>query len=339
LVPVIGLVQVGDQSIADRYTYVPSIGLLLMLCWSMPGRAISGAIFKVITCVIAGAVLIVCAALSRIQVGYWKDSEALFRHALNVTRDNCVAHNNLGLALAGRGKLMEGIEQYEQALRIKPDFAEAHNNLGLALAGQGKVSEAIAEFAAALRIMPGYAKAHNNLGNALFGLGKVPEAIGHYEQALRIKPDNVGAHYNLGVALAGQGRVPEAMTQYREALRLKPDLSPALHKLAWILATDGNAKLRNAGEAVQFAERLCAITEYQQVDALDVLAAAYAEAGRFNDAIQAAQKALELEGAVGQQELAPNGHSGLAKQIQERLKLYQAGRPFHEGPVAQMPPS
>ena len=236
-------------------------------------------------------------------------------------------------------ELPEGIEQYEQALRIKPDFAKAHNNLGSALASQGKVSEAIAEFEAALRIERDYAEAHNNLGNVLFKLDKVPEAITEYAAALRIKPDNVGAHYNLGVALAGQGRVPEAMAQYREALRLKPDLSPALHKLAWALATDGDANLRNAGEAVQLAERLCAITKYQHAEDLDVLAAAYAEAGRFNDAVQAAQKALELAGAAGQQELAPNGHSGLAQQIQERLKLYQVGRPFHEEPVALTPPS
>ena len=156
---------------------------------------------------------------------------------------------------------------------------------------------------------------------------------------MRLKPDNVGAHYNLGVALAGQGKMPEAIAQYREALRLKPDLPPALRKLAWILSTDGNANLRNAGEAVQLAERLCAITEYQHAEYLDVLAAAYAEAGRFNDAVQAAQKALELAAAAGRQELAPNGHSGLAQQIQERLKLYEAGRPFREEPAAQTPPS
>ena len=152
---------------------------------------------------------------------------------------------------------------------------------------------------------------------------RLTEAVAEYQAALRIKPDNVEAHYNMGNALASQGRIAEAMAEYRETLRLRPDWPPALSKLAWILATDGNASFRNAGEAVQLAERLCAVTGYQQADALDVLAAAYAEAGRFSDAIRVAQQAVELASAAGQQELA--------RQLQERLQLYQAGRPFHEG--------
>ena len=224
-------------------------------------------------------------------------------------------------------------------MRIQPYYAEAHNNLGLALANQGKVSEAIAEFVTALRIKPDYAEAHNNLGLALDIQGRVAEAIAEYTAALLIKPDFTEAHNNLGSALAGQGRVAEAIAECREALRLKPDLPQALSTVAWIFATDGDANLRNAGEAVQLAERLCAITRYRRAEYLDVLAAAYAEAGRFSDAIRVAQKAIELASAAGQQELAPNGHSGLAQQIQERLKLYEAGRPFHEEPSTLTPPS
>jgi cytochrome c-type biogenesis protein CcmH/NrfG len=131
--------------------------------------------------------------------------------------------------------------------------------------------------------------------------------------------------------LASQNRISEAIAEYREALRLRPDLLPALSGLAWIMATDENASLRNAGEAVQLAERLCAATKHQQGNDLDILAAAYAEAGRFDDAVEAAQKAQELAAASGQQELAQH--------IQERLKLYRAGRPFHGGSAAQTPPS
>jgi cytochrome c-type biogenesis protein CcmH/NrfG len=148
--------------------------------------------------------------------------------------------------------------------------------------------------------------------------------------SLRIKPDNVEAHDNLGNALAGQGRISKAMAEYRETLRLRPDWPPALGKLAWILATDGNASFRNAGEAVQLAQRLCAVTGSQQADAMMVLAAAYAEGGRFGDAVRVAQRALELARANEQQELAA--------QVQGQLKLYQDGRPFRERSAAPSPP-
>ncbi|MGD0017604.1 MAG: tetratricopeptide repeat protein, partial [Verrucomicrobiia bacterium] len=232
---------------------------------------------------------------------------------------------------AGYGKLAEAIAEYQVALQIEPDYIDAHYNLGNILYQLDKLPEAVEQFKQALRIKPDYAEAHINLGSALFGLGRVMEAIGQYEQALRIKPDSAEAHYNLGVALASQGRIAEAIAQYRETLRLEPDLPTALNRLAWILATQGDANLRNPGEAVRLAERLHAITGDQQADTFDVLAAAYAGAGRFNDAVQAAQKALDLAMATEQYELAPNGHSGLARQIQERLKLYQTGRPFHDG--------
>jgi tetratricopeptide (TPR) repeat protein len=260
-----------------------------------------------------------------------KVSEAITEYmaALRIDPEYAKAHNNLGLALANWGRLPEGIEQYEQALRIRPDYPEAHYNLGNAFCQLGRLTEGIEQYKQALRIKSDFVKAHNNLGTALASQSKVAEAIAEYTAALRIKPDSAEAHNNLGSLLARQGRIPEAMTQYRELLQLKPDFPPALHKLAWILATDGNANLRNAGEAVQLAERLCAITGYQQADALDALAAAYAEAGRFNDAIHVAQKAIELASAAGQQELA--------QQVQERLKLYQDGQPFHEGPAPTAP--
>ena len=256
------------------------------------------------------------------QVGKIEDAIGQYEQALRLKPDYAEAHNNLGIVLAGQGKIAEAIAEFAAALRIKPDLAEAHYNLGNALAGQGRVSEAMAEYAAAVRIKPDYADALHNLGIVLASQGRISEAIAEYAVALRIKPDYAEAHYNLGVALANQGRVSEAMAEYRETLRLTPDWPPALGKLAWVFATDRNANFRNAGEAVQLAERLCAVTGYQQADALDVLAAAYAEAGRFSEAIRIAQRAVELAGAAGRQELA--------RQLQERLTLYQAGRPFHE---------
>jgi protein O-mannosyl-transferase len=264
-----------------------------------------------------------------VKQGKMPEAIEQFEQALRLKPDYAGAHNNLGVVLAQTGRLQEGIRQFYLVLRIKTDYADAHYNLGKALLDLGKVPEAIKQYEQALRIKPDYADAHYNLANILLDFGKVPEAIKQYEQVLRIESDSAEAHCNLGDALRQLGKVPEAIARYREALRLKPDWPPALSKLAWILATDRNANSRNAGEAVQLAERLCASTEYQQAGALDVLAAAYAKAGRFSDAIRVAQKAIELAGAAGQQELA--------QQIQKRLNLYQAGRPFREGSVLTAP--
>jgi protein O-mannosyl-transferase len=363
LAPVIGLVQAGTQSMADRYTYIPLAGLFIIAAWCLPRTLVAQRKPKMVIVTAAAALLVSCVVMTGFQVRHWKNSETLMRHTLDVTEGNWRAHLFLGLALEKQGKVSEAIRQYQQALRLKPDYAEAHDNLGVALSNQGKVSEAIAEFVAALRIKPDNAEACNNLGLALASQGKVSEAIYQYEQALRIRPDyakaqnNIGlalasqgkaseaiaefaaalriqpdyaeAHCNLGVALVSQGRIAAAIVQYREALRLKPDLAPALYALAWILATHGDANLRNAGEAVQLAERLCATTGSQNAEDLDVLAAAYAEAGRFSDAIRVAQKAIELAGDAGQQELAQH--------VQERLKLYQAGQPFLEGSASAAP--
>ncbi len=198
MVPMIGLVQVGSQSMADRYTYLPLIGLFIMLCWSVPARAMERRDLKAITGVAAAAVLAVCAALSRVQVQYWRNSETLFRRALAVTRDNWVAHDGLGVVLEQSGRNSEAIGHLEQTLRIRPDFAEAHCNLGIAL-GQA---------------------------------GRMPEAIEHLEQALRIKPDFPDAQYNLGFALEKLGRTAEAIEHYQQALKLRPDFAPARSALS-----------------------------------------------------------------------------------------------------------
>jgi protein O-mannosyl-transferase len=251
-------------------------------------------------------------------------SEAIghYEQALRVNPEFAEAHYNLGLALNGQGKPAEAMAEFAVALRIKPDYAEAHNNLGVVLADHGKFVEAAAEYAAALRINPDYADAHYNLANALAGQGKLAEAIAEYTAALRINPNNTEARGNLAVVLDAQGKTQEAIAQYREALRFRPDWPAALSRLAWLLAANPNASLRNGAEAVQTAQRLCEITGYKQAEALDVLAAAHAETDRFSDAIQVAQKAVELANAAGQ--------GGLAERIQERLKLYQAGHPYRD---------
>jgi protein O-mannosyl-transferase len=254
------------------------------------------------------------------NVGKLAEAKAEFVAALQIDPDLAEAHNNLGLTLARLGRFAEAIPEHRAALRLKPHNARAHNNLGLALATLGQVAEAVEEYRAALRLMPEYVSARNNLAVALASQGKLDEAVAEWRAVLRLRPDSPEIHLNWGDALAAQGRSAEAAAEYREALRLRAEWPPALAKLAWSLATaaDGQAP----DEAVQVAERLCARTGCRQAEVLDVLAAAYAAAGRFEEAVRAAEQAVASASAAGQAELA-----GLVRQ---RLPLYQARRPYRE---------
>jgi Tfp pilus assembly protein PilF len=236
LVPVIGLVQVGNQSMADRYTYIPLVGLFLMLCWSVPWRKTERPILKAVACVGTAVMFAVCMVVSRVQVSYWKDSDTLLQHALKATRNNWLAHYNLGRYLMRIGLVQEAVGHYEQAVGIRPDFAAAQNNLGGALAELGRTKEAIEHWEQALRINPNLAEAHDNLGIALARAGNVEEAIRHFNEALRISPGFAEAHYNWGVALEQAGRVPAAIGQYEQALRLNPNLPAAQNRLARLRA-------------------------------------------------------------------------------------------------------
>ena len=320
LAPTSSVVAVATETMAEHRMYLPLaavVALGVMGIHALVGQSrYSGMSVCLVLAVGLGFLTAQRNEDYRSELAIWSDTVAKIP-------SNPRAHLNLGNALFESGKVSDAIEQYEQALRIKHDYVEAQINLGNALFESGKVPDAIEQYEQTLRIRPDYAKPHNNIGIALASQGRVAEAIAEFAAALRIEPDYAEAHYNLGLAMASQGRISEAIAQYRETLRLKPDWPPALSRLAWILATDRNASLRNGAEAVQSAERLCEITGHRQADALDALAAAYAEVGRFNDAIQVAQKAVELANAAEHRDLA--GH------IQERLKLYQAGSPYREG--------
>ena len=200
-----------------------------------------------------------------------------------------------------RGQLDEAIAHYRKALEIKPDYAEAHNNLGNALASRGQVDEAIAHYQKALEIKPDYAEAHNNLGMALASRGQVDEAIAQYRKALEIKPDLAEAHNNLGMALHQQGKVSDAVAHWREAARLQPSQVIPLNQLAWVLATCPEASIRNGAEAVELARRAVELTGGREPAVLGTLAAAYAEAGRFSEAVEAAERAVSLASARGDQ--------------------------------------
>jgi Tfp pilus assembly protein PilF len=236
LVPVLGLVEFGSFSMADRFTYIPLIGLFIIVAWGVSDFTSKWACRRWFLGASGGIVLLFLMALSWIQTGYWKNSITLFEHAINVTSENYVAHNNLGIALREQGRVDEAIEHYSEALRIKPDHARAHNNLGVALKMKGAIDGAIAHFEAALRILPDYEAAHNNLGAALKKQGRLNEAIGHYHEAIRINPDYDKAYNNLGIALIAKGDVDGAVEQFQRAIEINPDYDNARNNLKKVLA-------------------------------------------------------------------------------------------------------
>lgn len=240
LVPVIGLVQVGGQAMADRYTYIPFIGLFVIVAWGVPGLLSRLPHRKIALRGAAALALLALTLIARAQVPYWKNSMVLWGHALEVTTGNYQAHNNLGAFLVEQEMYSEAIAHYREALRTSPDFADAHNNLANALANLRQVSEAVAHYTEALRIKPDHANAHNGLGAALAKEGRFTEAIAHYSEALRIEPDLVDAHNNWGSALADQGQIDAAIQRFLEALQIQPDHADAHYNLGVMLHKKGN---------------------------------------------------------------------------------------------------
>jgi len=257
-----------------------------------------------------------------VRAGKIEEAIQQYHEALRLKPDHAEAHNNLGYVLAGLGKMDEAIAHFNQALQRKPDYGEAHYNLGIALANLGKISQAIQQYHEALRLKPDYADAHNNLANLLAQSGKNDEAIEHFHQALRLKPNYGPIHYNLGIVLAAVGKTDEAIRHFNQMVQLMPDSLLALNSLAWLLATRDPAEGGDPGRAVQLAQRARELAGRENAQCLDTLAAAYAAAGRFDDAIPTAQQAVQLAESTGQ--------TALAKNIQSRLDLYRAGRAYRE---------
>jgi len=203
LIPVIGLVQVGLQSMADRYTYVPFIGIFIMIAWGVPELLNRWRYRKFALASAAVGILLALIVLTYAQIGFWRNNIILYEHAIKVTSENAWAQNNLGYALSLQGKTREAIAHFQKAISIN-NPADAHYNLGIMLASQGKLDEAIYQFRESLRISPDYAKAYNNLGSALLYQGRLDEAIASYREALRLNPEYTLAQENLKNALAAQ---------------------------------------------------------------------------------------------------------------------------------------
>jgi tetratricopeptide (TPR) repeat protein len=326
LLPVLGFFNVyffRFSFVADRFQYLACIGLISLAVSS--GSDIcerAGRRGRQLGTLAAAIVLLMLGVSTWRQGQIYRDSETLWRDTLSKNPGCWMAHNNLGSILLLAGRVQEAIGQCEQALQIRPNYAEPHGNLGKALAKLGRDQEAIKNYEQALQINPNFAGIHNELADAFLRQGKVPEGIEHYEQALRLKPNYVEAHLGLGVALERTGRVSEAGWHYRQALQINPNFPEALNNLAWLLATRPPAESGNAIEAVALAERASQLTNNRVPDYLDTLAAAYAAAGRFDAAVAAAQKAIDLARSAGQVELV--------KEIEARLELYRLGRAYRK---------
>ena len=288
LVPVIGLVQVGWQGHADRYTYLPQIGLYIAVTWAVTDLTRSWRFQRM---ALGVAALIVVGALSWrgwLQTSYWRDSETLFTHALAVTSNNDVALNNLGIIFLEKGQLDDAISKLQAAIDLRPENAPAHDNLAKALLKKGQVAEAMV----------------------------------HYRKFLEIEPENVEARNTLGTALIQRGLVKEAIDQWQDALALQPDNGNAASNLAWVFATCPEDSIRDGARAVELGEKALRISGGKIPMIYRVLAAAYAESGRFADAIETAQRGAELA--------TTQGNPTLAAEVENNVVLYQSGRPLRD---------
>jgi len=245
LVPVIGLVQVGEQAMADRYTYVPLIGLFIIIAWGLADLGDENRRRRNLLTVSVISLLLLLAICSWKQARLWKNSLGVFQHALKVTTNNYVAHYTLGNALALQGNLVGAMVHYNEALRIKPNHAEVHNNLGNALALQGKLAEAVAHYKESLRISSRQGNTHRNLGVALDRQGKYEEAMRHYLEALRLNPQDAQSHNNIGVTLAEQGKLEKAIGHFSKAVRINPNFTEAQRNLENGLRLVGKATAKN----------------------------------------------------------------------------------------------
>jgi Flp pilus assembly protein TadD len=327
LVPVIGLVQVGEQAHADRYTYLPQIGLYIMITWTVGHLLLeSTCLRRALVGGIAAIAVVILGARAFAQTAYWKNSEALWNHTLAVTGENDVAHNNLGFLFLRRGELDKAISEFQTALDIRSRNSQSHyslgaaliqSNLGNALARNQLWDAAIDHLQEAIRLRPDYADAYFNLGSVLFQQGRIDQAIDQWQMALAIRPRDAEAHRNVADALRKQGKLKEAIAEYENALNIAPEDGLALNNLAWILATCSDGSMRNGARALMLAARAVQASGGRNPSFVRTLAAAHAEAGQFGEAAATAEAAKTLA--------STQNKPGLARRLEEEITLYRAG--------------
>ena len=288
LIPVIGLVQVGEQALADRYTYIPLTGLFIIIAWGLGDLLAKWRYRKTVLGVSAMGVLLTLSICTNLQQRYWRNSTTLSEHALEVTDGNHVAHLCLADPLYKQGRLDDAVKHYTEALRVLYNYPRAHIGMARVLFAQGKLDGAIKHYNEALQIQPDSVEVLKNLGNAFYQQGKLKEAVREYQQVLQMLPDNPDAHNDLGVAIARQGKLNEAITHFTEALRIKPDFADAHSNLGHALANQGklDEAVTHLEEAVQLDPNSSS-AHYQ-------LARASAKKGKISEAITHLKETLRL---------------------------------------------
>jgi len=330
LAPTSSIVPVVTQTIAEHRMYLPlaAVWTGVVLCCYLVGRrmvqkrqiSLQTAQTTSVAAVALAAILFVCMTHERNLV--YRSPFAMWDDTLAKMPNSARAHNNFGIQLVHAGRVSEGMAEYRKAIDLKPEFIDSHYNLGLELADLGRVDEAMSEYEAALRIKPDHEGALNSLAVLLVDRGRVDEAIELYKKVMELKPDLAEVRYNYANALVAQKKYKEAIPLYQQAVELKPDFADAHCDLALLLATCSDAAIRDGAKAVACAQRAVGLSEGKDPSILETLAAAYAEAGRFPEAVQTARLALQF--AVARRKL------DLADTIRDRLKLYEAGVPYHE---------
>jgi protein O-mannosyl-transferase len=324
LVPVSGLVQVGTQSRADRYTYLPMIGVSIMLAWGAAELVARSGRVKTVVGVAAGAILVAWTLLTVRQVAFWQDSFTVFRHAIEATENNYFAHNHLGMAYLRDGNEEEAASEFAKAVEIAPGYDAANANLGASYASRKQYDKALPYLQAAVRVNPSKVGCRSNLGTVYTYLGRLDEATAEFRHALEIDPDDAQARLNLGRALCRAGKTAEMLVEWREVIRLVPNSIGVRRSAARLLATYPDASLRNGKEAITLAQRAVELSNAEDPLALDALAAAQAEIGQFQLAEETANQAAAL--AARQQK------PDLAESIKGRIPLYKDGKPCREPP-------
>jgi tetratricopeptide (TPR) repeat protein len=289
LVPVIGLVTFTGSSYADRFTYIPYIGLFIMLAWGLPELLSEWRYRKIVLGMAASMTLIALGTGAYRQVGVWNNSITLFSHAIEVTHNNALVHNYLGSSYFDLKRYQDAMESCRQAINIMPDYAEAHYNLGNAYCKLGRYQDAAQVYKQAIKIKPGYIEAYNNLGNAYVGLGRFQEAAEAFKQAINIKPDYADAHNNLGNACLSLGRWQDAIENYKQAIRIKPNWAEAHYNLG---AAYG--KIGSYQDALEIYKRAVRI-DPALAEAHNGLGAAYLDLGRYQDALESCRQAIRIK--------------------------------------------
>jgi len=300
LVPVIGVVHVGAQSMADRYSYIPSVGLLVIAAWGIDELTAKWRSRKTALSVSASIIILALGIGTAHQVRHWQNTMTLFEHALAVTHNNAIANYNVGVELQSQGKAGEAANHYRQAIQVDSEYAEAHNNLGRLLADEGKYNEALKHFNEALRIRPKYAEAHSNLGVLLKSQGRLNEAASQLNEALKLKPDFAEAYNNLGIVFKQQNKFEQAISNYKKSLELRPDFDHALNNIG--LALEMQGKLNEAIDYYRQALKVkpdYADAHYNIGNALQSAGRPDEAAGHYREAIRVKQDFADAHNNLG----------------------------------------